>query len=63
MNHYGIDAIRNALRVAEDNMARAMTQKRANPEWKSGNGQSVDDVIEDYANQVTGLLEALRSVE
>lgn len=62
MNDAGIRAIRSELANASDNLARAQMQKRANPDWRSGNDESIDDVIAGYQRHVDELEVALKEL-
>ncbi len=61
MNETGIKAIKTALANAEDNLCRARMQKRAMPNWSSGNGETIDELITAYEKERDQLLEALQS--
>ncbi len=60
MNKAGRDALKNALGNAEDNLYRAKLQQRAMPDWTSGNGEPVQDLITGYQKLVDELKEALK---
>lgn len=60
MNEIQERAIQNAIGSAEDNLARAKMQKRANPNWRGGNDESIDDVIADYKHELAELKEGGR---
>lgn len=41
-------AVRHSLGNAEDNLARAKMQERADPTWRSGNDESIQEVVASY---------------
>lgn len=53
-------AIVNALVAARDNLTRALLQRGADPEWKSGNGESIDEIVAGYNSEAEELEAALR---
>lgn len=55
LNESQMKAIRRAIREAEEDLSRAKLQKRANPKWESGNGESINDVIVGYQSEVDAL--------
>ena len=55
MNEAQKRAIATALVNAKDDLARATMQKRANPNWRSGNGETIDELISQYQAQVREL--------
>lgn len=59
MNEAQRQAIQTAIFNAEDNLYRAQLQKRAMPEWVSGNGVSIDDMIAGYQATIDKLKEGL----
>ena len=63
MNQAGIRAIKQALGNAGDNLYRAKLQRTANSSWRSGNDESIDDVISGYQHTVDELRVALTQAE
>jgi hypothetical protein len=63
MNKAGIDAIENALTNAEDNLARANMQKRYDLRWTNDMGESIDEVIKGYEDEVKELKKALNQAK
>jgi hypothetical protein len=59
MNEAQKQAIQTALGNAQDNLERAKRQKEADPNWVSGNGDTVDQMIAGYQKQVDNLKEGL----
>lgn len=49
-------AVRTALGNAEDNLARAKMQQRADPEWTSGNDETIDQVVAGYQATRDGIV-------
>lgn len=52
-------ALRAAAGNARDDLARARMQKKADPNWRSGNGETIDEVIAGYEARVADLTEGL----
>ena len=61
MNQAQRDALGSAIVNAKDDLYRAQRQKRLAPGWKSGNGETMDEVIAGYQRQVNELTEALEA--
>lgn len=55
MNDVQRKVIENAIGNDEDNLARAEMQKRVNPNWVSGNGETIDEVIAQYKWRIETL--------
>ena len=48
-------AIQNAIGNAEDNLARALAAQKRNPNWVSGNGEPILEVIHGYERELRQL--------
>lgn len=59
MNKSQLDAIKNAIGGMEDNLYRAKLQKKAMPDWHSGNGEHIDELIAQYEKGIAELKEPL----
>ena len=59
MNEAQRRAIQSAIGNMQDNLYRARMQKRADPSWVSGNGETIDQVIAGYQKELDHLQEGL----
>lgn len=57
------EAIERDLSCANDNLSRAEHTRRLNPQWESGNGESIDKVVRAYRKQVLELELSLLNLE
>jgi hypothetical protein len=55
MNQAQQQAIKTAIGNAEDNLFRAQLQKKSDPNYRSGNGDTIDEMISGYQKQVDEL--------
>jgi len=55
MNEYQERAIQTAIANAEDNLARAKSMQKRNPNWISGNGEPILEVIHSYERELRHL--------
>jgi hypothetical protein len=59
MNETQKRALRAAIGNAGDNLHRAKMQQKANPYWRSGNGESIDNVVDGYQREYDELREGI----
>jgi hypothetical protein len=59
MNRAQRNAVNQVIGNIEDDLYRAKMQKKADPNWKSGNGESIDDYISDCEKRLVELKEGL----
>jgi hypothetical protein len=45
-------AVQNQIDNLTDNLYRARLQKRRNPNWRTGNGETIDEVIRGYEHEL-----------
>lgn len=57
MNDAQKRALQNAIANAGDNLARARMQQQADPNWVSGNEESIDEVVAEYQRHYDELRE------
>lgn len=55
MNQAQRRAIETAIGNAADNLYRAKLQKKRDPNWVSGNDETIDEVITQYQKQINDL--------
>ena len=60
MNEAGRQAIKQAIGNAEDNLFRYRLQQTANPDWISGNGGKIRDIILELEKEIAELKENLK---
>jgi hypothetical protein len=58
-----LSALRTKLGNAYDNLYRAKLQLRANPEWRSGNDESIQDMVADYQKYHDEIEAAIAELE
>jgi Trk K+ transport system NAD-binding subunit len=58
-----IRLLKKDLVDAEDNLCRARMQKRHDPNWKTGNGEPIDEVIASYQEWADRTQKALHEMQ
>ena len=58
-----VKALKRELGNAEDNLYRAKLQQKASSDWKSGNGESIDEVVNQYQRHRDELAAAVAELE
>ena len=56
-------ALKRELGNAEDNLYRAKMQQRASSDWRSGNGETIDEVVAQYQRHRDELAAAVAELE